>query len=69
MNTGRKLGVAVLVLGVVLLGFAYHFSEAPVDQISNALTGRYSDSTMWYIIAGIAAVVGGGFLTVSAKRI
>jgi LPXTG-motif cell wall-anchored protein len=51
------------------LGFAYHFSEAPTDQISNALTGRYTDSTMWYIIAGIAAVVGGGFLTVSAKRI
>jgi drug/metabolite transporter (DMT)-like permease len=69
MNAGRTLGVAVLTLGVVLLGFAYHFSEAPIDQISNALTGRYTDSTMWYIIAGIAAVVAGGFLTVSAKRI
>jgi hypothetical protein len=69
MNTGRTLGIAVLVLGVVLLGFAYHFSEAPIDQISNALTGRYTDSTMWYIIAGIGAVFVGGFLTAFGRRI
>jgi LPXTG-motif cell wall-anchored protein len=69
MNTGRTLGIAVLILGAVLLGFGYHFSEAPIDQISNALTGRYTDSTMWYIIAGITMVATGGFLTVFAKRI
>lgn len=69
MNTGQIIGIAVLVLGVVLLGFAHRFSEAPIDQISNALTGRYTDSTMWYVIAGIAAVVCGGFLTAFGRRI
>jgi hypothetical protein len=54
---------------VVLLGFAHHLSEAPIDQISNALTGRYTDSTMWYVIAGIAAVISGGLLTAFGRRI
>lgn len=67
MNTGL-LGIAVLILGAVLLGFGYHFSQAPVDQISNTLTGRFTDNTMWYIIVGIAMMVGGGLLTFSSKR-
>jgi hypothetical protein len=69
MNTSQPLGIAVLTLGVVLLGFAYHFSEAPTDQISNALTGRYTDSTMWYIVAGSVTAVIAGFLTAVGRRI
>jgi LPXTG-motif cell wall-anchored protein len=63
------LGVAVLILGAVVLGFGYHFSQAPIDQISNTLTGRFTDNTMWYIIVGIAMMIGGGVLTMSGKRI
>jgi uncharacterized membrane protein len=69
MNTSRPLGIAVLILGAVLVGFAYHFSEAPLEQISNSLAGRYSDATMWYLIGGIALVVTGGFLIVSGRRL
>ena len=68
MYIGRVFGIAVLILGAVLLGFAYHFSEAPIDQVSNTLTGRYTDTTMGYIIVGIVAFVGGGFLTFFGKR-
>jgi len=60
---------AILVIGAVLLGFAYNASEAPADQISNALTGRYTDRTMWYVIAGIAMAASGGALAVFGKRI
>jgi drug/metabolite transporter (DMT)-like permease len=69
MKTSQILGISVLVLGAVLLGFAYNASEAPVDQLSNTLTGRYTDRTMWYILAGIVAVAGGGFLAIFGKRI
>lgn len=69
MDIGRAIGIAVLVLGVVVLGFAYHFSEATMDQLSNTLTGRYSDTTMAYFIAGIAAVFGGCVLVLFGKRI
>ena len=69
MNFSRSVGIAALILGAVLLGFAYHFSQAPLDQISNTLTGRYTDNTMWYVIAGVVAVVSGGVLTVFGRRI
>ena len=69
MNIAQPLGIAILVIGAVLLGFAYNASEAPADQISNALTGRYTDRTMWYVIAGIAMAASGGLLAVFGKRI
>jgi len=69
MNFGRSVGIAALIVGVVLLGFAYHFSQAPLDQLSNTMTGRYTDNTMWYVIAGVVAVVSGGVLTVFGKSI
>jgi hypothetical protein len=68
MDMSRALGIAAVVLGAVLLGFAYNASQAPIDQISNTLTGRYTDNTMWYMAAGIAAVVGGGLLTAFGRR-
>lgn len=69
MNTSRPFGIVVLILGAVLLGFAYQFSEAPMDQLSNALTGHYTGTTVWYAAAGFAALVSGGLLTVLAKPI
>jgi hypothetical protein len=69
MNTFRPLGIAILILGAVLLAFGYHFSEAPMDQLSNTLTGHYSDTTMWYLICGAVLAIGGGVLTFSARRI
>ena len=69
MNTRRLMGIVVLVLGVVLLGFAYQSSNAPVDQISSLLTGRYTDQTMWYLIGGIGLALAGGLLTISGRRL
>lgn len=68
MKTDQILGVVVLVIGIVLLVFAYKASNAPVDQLSNALTGRFTDRTMWYLIAGIAAAVGGAALLIFRRR-
>jgi drug/metabolite transporter (DMT)-like permease len=68
MNMNQILGVAALALGAVLLGFAYHSSNAPIDQLSNTLTGRYTDQTMWYLGLGVVAAVGGGLLAVFGKR-
>ena len=68
MSKNQIAGVVALTLGAVLLGFAYHASNAPIDQISNTLTGRYTDRTMWYMAIGIAAVVGGGLLAFFGRR-
>ena len=68
MNAKQVLGAAMLVVGAVLLVFAYRASTTPVEQISEALTGRYTDNTMWYLIAGVAAVVVGALLAITARR-
>jgi drug/metabolite transporter (DMT)-like permease len=59
MRMTQILGAVALVIGLVLLGLAYHASNAPMEQVSEAITGRYTNQTMWYLILGIAAAVGG----------
>lgn len=68
MKTNQIIGVAVFAVGAVLLGFAYHSTNAPLEQLSEKITGRYSSETMWYFATGIAAVVGGGLLAVFGSR-
>lgn len=68
MNT-QLIGIIVLAVGAVLLYFGYNASQAPIDQISNSLTGRYTDNTMWYVIAGVAMVATGFGVALFGRRI
>jgi drug/metabolite transporter (DMT)-like permease len=68
MPMNRILGLVLLVVGAILLVFAYRASNAPVDQISNALTGRFTDQTMWFVILGGIGVVAGGLLAAFGSR-
>jgi hypothetical protein len=51
-----------------LLVVGLNSSQAPVDQVTETLTGRYTHSTMVYLIVGIVAIVGGGLLAFSGRR-
>jgi len=68
MRSSGIIGIVLLIVGAVLLAFAWRASQAPVDQVVNTLTGRFTDGTMLYIVAGIAAVVGGVFLVAMRPR-
>jgi len=68
MTTNRILGAAVFAIGVILLVFAYRAANAPMEQLTEAVTGRYSNDTMWFFAAGVAALVGGGLLAVTGGR-
>ncbi len=68
MEMNRILGAIVFAIGVVLLILAYNATNAPLEELSNTLTGRYSDRTMWYLVLGIAAAVGGGLLATFGNR-
>lgn len=63
MNS-KVLAVVLLVVGLILLFFAYQSSQSLGDQVSEAVTGRFTDSTIWYLILGAAAAVGGVALLV-----
>lgn len=68
MRQNQIVGIVVFAIGIVLLYFAYNASNAPVDQITNAVTGRFTSQTMWYLFGGIAAAVGGGLLFLVGRR-
>lgn len=59
MTQSNILGVITLTIGILLLFFAWRASTAPVDQMTEALTGRFTGNTMWYLMGGIVATVGG----------
>lgn len=59
MSQMKMFGIALLVLGAILLYFGFNATNAPTEEITEALTGQYSDHTMMYLIGGgIAAVLG-----------
>jgi hypothetical protein len=59
MSTNKIIGLVLLILGAVLVFFGLNAADAPLEEASEALTGRYSDETMYYLIGGaVAAVVG-----------
>ena len=68
MRMTQIAGVAIFAVGAVLLVFAYRSTNAPLEQISETITGRYSNQTMWYLVVGIAAVIGGALLAVFGNR-
>jgi hypothetical protein len=59
VNQKKMLGIALLAVGLVLLFFGLNASNAPMEEVSEALTGQYSDRTMLYLVGGaISAIVG-----------
>ena len=68
MSKNRIAGIALFAVGLFLLGFAYNATQAPAEELSNTITGGYSDDTMWMFALGIGAVFGGGLLAVFGAR-
>lgn len=62
MATNQLVGIILVVLGVVLLYFGWQASQSMADQVSESFTGRFTDSTMWYIIGGAVSLAAGAFM-------
>jgi hypothetical protein len=56
----RVFGIVLLVVGLVVLAFGINSSQAVGEKVVENLSGRFTSETMWYIIGGIALIVGGG---------
>lgn len=68
MPMSRVLGAIALAAGAVLLFFGINASDAPMEQLSETFTGRYSDQTMWYLVGGAAAAFGGLVLLMLGRK-
>lgn len=66
MKTNKLIGIILIAVGAVLLYFGFNATEAPLEEVSEAVTGKYSDETMYYLIGGGIALVLG--LVLSVKK-
>jgi len=64
MANKKLIGIVLLALGAILLYFGFNAAQAPAEEIGEALTGKYSDNTMMYLIGGGVAAVAGLFMLV-----
>jgi uncharacterized membrane protein len=62
MNPLRIVGIVLLILGIILFIVGLNASDSVADRMSNFFTGRFTETTMWYMIGGIVLAVGGGLL-------
>jgi hypothetical protein len=58
----------LLVVGTVLLIVGMNASNSLADQVSNTLTGRFTQGTTWYIVGGVASAVLGLLLVLLNLR-
>jgi len=69
MEMKRVLGMAILIVGVVLLVFGINATHSVNEQVVQAVKGTYTDTTIWYIIGGILLIaIGAGFALLRRGR-
>ena len=59
MIMNKVLGAVLLVVGAIVLAFGINATQAVPEQAMEAVSGKYTENTMIYILAGVAMVVGG----------
>lgn len=66
MNKG--IGIALLVVGIVLIIFGLNASNSIGSDISRVATGTPTDKSMWLLLSGIAAAIIGAVTTFRGIR-
>ncbi len=68
MTIQRIAGVVLLVVGIGLLVVGINASESMADQVSHFFTGRFTETTLWYLVGGAALAVTGLSLALFGGR-
>ncbi|MCE9533435.1 MAG: DUF3185 family protein [Planctomycetes bacterium] len=68
MCNSRIIGLVILAAGIALLIFGINATNSVSERIVEGFTGRYTDKTTWYLMGGIAGIVGGGALSLFGGR-
>jgi hypothetical protein len=55
VSNQRIAGAVLLVIGVGVLIYGINASHSLADRVSDTFTGRFTEATTWYIIAGAAS--------------
>lgn len=64
----KATGLALLVVGIVLIIFGVNASDSLSSDVSRFFTGTPTDKSMWLLLGGIAAAIVGGAITLFSAR-
>jgi hypothetical protein len=67
MKDTKLTGLALTVVGAILLFFGWQSSESLGEQLTETFTGRFTDETMIFIVGGAVALVAGLYLMARSK--
>jgi hypothetical protein len=63
MSIFRVIGMTLFIIGVVLLVMGIIATQSTGEKVFGEVSGHYTNTTMWYIIGGIALIAGGYGIT------
>jgi len=64
----KPIGIALLVLGVILLIFGINASNSVGSDFSKFFTGSPTDKSIWMLLGGIVSLIAGGALSLGPAR-
>jgi len=67
MPSKQLTGLILLVVGAILLFFGWQSTQSVGDQLTEAMTGRFTDETMWFLVGGAIALVAGAYYTLGRR--
>ncbi len=59
MSTRKIIAIVLLIIGAGLLFFGLQATGSLTEEVHETLTGRFTDTTTWYLLGGGAAVIVG----------
>lgn len=68
MSTNKIIGIILLIVGAGLLFFGLQATGSLTEEVHETLTGRFTDTTTWYLLGGGAAVVVGIVMLARGRR-
>jgi hypothetical protein len=57
MSPQRIVGIVLLIVGAIVMIVGMNASHSAADQVTNTLTGHFTNATAWYMIGGGAAAL------------
>jgi hypothetical protein len=64
----KPLGIALLVIGLLLLVFGFNESQSTASDISKVFTNSPTDRSIWFLAGGGVAAAVGLYLVLTKSR-
>jgi hypothetical protein len=61
MNKG--IGIALVVVGIVLIVYGFNASDSASSGVSRIFTGAPTNKTLWLLLGGIGSTIVGAVMT------